>query len=482
MPNEEHVAKLWEGVKVWNQWREENPDVRPDLERVDTISMPSLQGANLRHANLKAANLRSKNLDQADLREANLRDADLSKASLRRANLCRADLRKASFVEAHLVEADISHVRAGNVEFNKANLSRANLFESAMPHVDLFAADLREANLSGAYFTHSSLSHADFRGADLRRTNFSDANLLHSKFDGAILAGVRFDNAILSRAHLRGANLVRVSLSSADLSKADLQGADLRQALLYGANLSGTDLSQANLSDASLCEAVLVNTILDGAKLDGCHVYGISVWDISLDEGTSQRDLIITPHNQDKVTVDNLKVAQFIYLLLKNPEIRHVIDTISSKVVLILGRFTEKRKAVLDKLRGELRKRNFTPVLFDFDKPTSRDLSETILVLAGMARFVIADVTDAKSIPQELQKIVPQFPSLPVRPIILEGQYEFGMFKDFGGYQSVLPPFRYQDTGHLLSSLEMDVIGSALDKAKEIAERRKAFEQELAKG
>jgi hypothetical protein len=136
---------------------------------------------------------------------------------------------------------------------------------------------------------------------------------------------------------------------------------------------------------------------------------------------------------------------------------------------------------VLDKLRDELRKLKFTPALFDFDQPTSRDLSETILVLAGMARFVIADITDAKSIPQELQKIVPQFPSLSVRPIILGGQYEFGMFKDFGGYLSILPPFRYQDTSHLLSSLEMEVIAPVLDKAREIAERRKAFEQVIAK-
>jgi hypothetical protein len=98
-----------------------------------------------------------------------------------------------------------------------------------------------------------------------------------------------------------------------------------------------------------------------------------------------------------------------------------------------------------------------------------------------MARFVIADITDAKSIPQELQKIVPNLPSLPIRPIIVENQYEYAMFKDFGGYLSVLPPYRYRDTDHLLESLEEQVISPALKKAEEIEERRKAFEQELAK-
>jgi hypothetical protein len=98
-----------------------------------------------------------------------------------------------------------------------------------------------------------------------------------------------------------------------------------------------------------------------------------------------------------------------------------------------------------------------------------------------MARFVIADITDAKAVPQELQKIVPNLPSLPVRPIILDGQFEYGMFKDFGGYPWVLPPYRYPDTAHLLESLEDQVIGPALMKAEEIAERRKAFEEELGR-
>jgi hypothetical protein len=50
----------------------------------------------------------------------------------------------------------------------------------------------------------------------------------------------------------------------------------------------------------------------------------------------------------------------------------------SSKAVLILGRFAADRKAVLDALRDELRKRNLLPILFDFATPASRDVTETI--------------------------------------------------------------------------------------------------------
>lgn len=120
------------------------------------------------------------------------------------------------------------------------------------------------------------------------------------------------------------------------------------------------------------------------------------------------------PHGEAEITVDNVEVAQFIYLLLNNQKIRHVIDSITSKVVLILGCFTSARKAVLDAIREDLRMRDYLPVLFDFEKPSSRDLTETISTLAHMARFVIADITDAKSVPQELMKIVPSLPSVPV--------------------------------------------------------------------
>ena len=149
-------------------------------------------------------------------------------------------------------------------------------------------------------------------------------------------------------------------------------------------------------------------------------MYGVSVWDVR-PRGAIQSNLVITPYGQSAIEVDNLEVAQFIYLLLKNERIRNVIDTITSKVVLILGRFTDERKVVLDAIRDELRKRDYLPVLFDFQKPESRDLTGTVSTLANMARFIIADLTDPSSVPHELATVVPST-IVPVQTILLNGQ------------------------------------------------------------
>jgi len=210
-----------------------------------------------------------------------------------------------------------------------------------------------------------------------------------------------------------------------------------------------------------------VDTDLTGADLTGCHIYGVSAWGLKLEEA-KQQNLVITPRGQPEITVDNIEVAQFIYLLLHNQKIRDVIDTITSKVVLILGRFTDARKAVLDALREELRKRDYLPILFDFEKPRGRDTDETITLLARMARFVIADVSDAKSVLQELRAIVPDLPSVPVQPIILARQEEPGMFDFYRNSRSFLTVHRYIDQEQLLADLGDKVIRPAELKVREL--------------
>ena len=341
---------------------------------------------------------------------------------------------------------------------------RPDLSGADLSGIDLSGVNLSEANLSGACLAHTNLTKANLWRVYASGGSFESADLSGVNSPWLYLAYVNFDRVTLCDAVLKETNFTGSGFRDADLRRADFAGT-----YLLGANLTNANLSNAILEHASLIEADV-----SGAILTGSFVYGLSAWKV---RGTprDQTNLVITPQGETDIVTDNLRIAQFLYLLLDNQEIRDVVDVVTSKVVLILGRFTPERKELLDGLRSELRRLNWVPVLFDFDRPSNRNLTETISTLAHLARFVIADITDAKSIPQELQRIVPDLPSLPVQPILLASQDEYGMFADFGDYPWVLPPYRYDSTGELLSSLCERVVTPAAAKAAEIAERRRHF-------
>ena len=79
-----------------------------------------------------------------------------------------------------------------------------------------------------------------------------------------------------------------------------------------------------------------METDFTNATITGCRTYGASAWNVTL-VGTVQHNLVITKQGEPVVTVDDLEVGQFIYLMLNNTKIRNVINTITSKGVLILG-------------------------------------------------------------------------------------------------------------------------------------------------
>jgi hypothetical protein len=149
-----------------------------------------------------------------------------------------------------------------------------------------------------------------------------------------------------------------------------------------------------------------------------------------------------------------------------------VINVIGQKGVLILGRFSQERKPVLDALREKLRSLNFLPIVFDFERPTERDFTETIMTLAGLSCFIIADITNPKSSPLELQATVPNY-MIPFVPIIQEGEQPFSMFQDLSGkFDWVLDTLVYDTPSNLIKGLERAVVSPALEKRDELLAKK----------
>ena len=106
MANPEHIGILLRSVAEWNDWRSNNPDIKPDLSNED---LPwELVGAELSRCNLTGARLGNHNLTDANLFDADLSGADLTNSKLYGANLALANLSDAKLMDADLVGCNLS--------------------------------------------------------------------------------------------------------------------------------------------------------------------------------------------------------------------------------------------------------------------------------------------------------------------------------------------------------------------------------------
>ena len=289
--------------------------------------------------------------------------------------------------------------------------------------------------------------------------------------------------------HLR--NLKKINFSNANLIKANLQEVDLTKANFHEANLGGANLSRATLIDANFCRTDLYKTNLSGADLTGanlqgaqiaetnfdrsgdkqtqivnCKVYGSSAWGIkNLDKAKQEKIRIIYTdgiHEEPYLDVDDLTVAQFLYFVLNNKNLTRLFTATGSSLVLILGRFEEKGKEILTQIRKDLQSKagnkKYIPIIFDFPIQKTQGYTETVTLLAGLSKFIIADLTNPRSLPQELQAILTTFRT-PLIPIIRSASHGtsrdvYSMFKDFSKFEWVHRVISYSSKRQLSAHFE----------------------------
>lgn len=207
MANPEHLAILKQGVKEWNEWRKQHPEIQPDLNGADLsdanllgadLSSAYLDGAHLNGANLNNINLSGAHLVYTYLRGANLVYANLSRAFLTGVNLGRADLSDANLSDTYLVDANLSRANLGRADLSEANLGRADLSEANLGYARLCGANLSCARLNGANLSHANLGLACLNGSELR-----DADLSEAILSSADLSGVTMGHTIFAELDLR---------------------------------------------------------------------------------------------------------------------------------------------------------------------------------------------------------------------------------------------------------------------------------------
>lgn len=153
MANHEQIEKLKQGVDDWNMWRQEHPEIQPDLSG----------------ANLSSADLSFVDLSFVDLSFADLSGTNLSRANLSRANLYFADLRGTNLHRANLDRANLSAVKVGWTIFGDVDLRTVkglgmltHVAPSTIGTDTLLRSegDIPEAFLLGAGLSNASITYA----------------------------------------------------------------------------------------------------------------------------------------------------------------------------------------------------------------------------------------------------------------------------------------------------------------------------------
>jgi Pentapeptide repeats (8 copies) len=230
------------------------------------------------------------------------------------------------------------------------------------------------------------------------------------------LAGENFQSANLNDADLRGLHLGRANLHKAKLRRAKLSGAvlaeaDLREADLEGAEMIQTVLQQADLRKANLTGVWMIEGNLVQTNLIGANLYGAKL---------QSCDLFQAQLDEADLREANLQESRLI--------------------------------------SASLRKANLT--------------GASVFGIAAWNLDLEGAIQKDLVIPQELSTVVAQLPSVPVQPIILSTEQEWGMFEHFTRYQWVLPIVKYEDVEGIISNLTEQVIEPAEKRAREQLARR----------
>ncbi|MGI0133540.1 MAG: hypothetical protein ACREBW_01085, partial [Candidatus Micrarchaeaceae archaeon] len=152
-----------------------------------------------------------------------------------------------------------------------------------------------------------------------------------------------------------------------------------------------------------------------------------------------------------------------ISLLLSHNKLRTSFNAVMERGVLLLGRFSGGGLEILQAVATRLREERYLPIMLDLDRPDDRIHRKTVQALAGLSRFIIADVS-GPSVPPELYATVPHF-KIPFIPIFEAGREPFAMAVDLLEYPWVIrPTVIFASTDELVSLVTSRIIVPAEEK------------------
>jgi uncharacterized protein YjbI with pentapeptide repeats len=203
--NKRHFSILKKGVRTWNNWREKNPDVIPQLSGIHLVAgkFDNLDGYNLQGANLSGLRWDFIQMKQANLVEANLEKAQLEGGSFTGSNFSGANLKKIKIKDTHFDRAIFKGTNLNEAsilysDFKEVAFEKADMEQIVICQVNLSGANLKQANLKSAQLTNVQLREANLNQALLNKAILCECSIYGSTFIKTNLDDVKIENVFIS--------------------------------------------------------------------------------------------------------------------------------------------------------------------------------------------------------------------------------------------------------------------------------------------
>ncbi|WP_116367569.1 pentapeptide repeat-containing protein [Parahaliea mediterranea] len=299
----------------------------------------------------------------------------------------------------------------------------------------------------------------------------------HLDFSGMDLSGVSIYNAFAEGLNLRNAYFVGAHFEEGDFSRADFSGATFRDTRFNKTIFTGACFEGASFVNCNLNRVNLVGANFKVARITETVVYGIAAWDMAVADDVEQSRLVIEKTyalyseliagGTIPLMVDDIELAQFVYYLNNHRKMRDTLNILNDRGVLLLGRFQDGGLERLYRVRDWFQNQGYMPMIFDFARPDNLSLSETVVTMAGLSKFVVADLSGG-SVPAELQSILGQIK----KPLLAFGD-PYALFPDLEDQTAVIAV--QTDDARLLAALADELPGLEQLHAERIAKLARRY-------
>lgn len=309
------------------------------------------------------------------------------------------------------------------------------------------------------------------KGANI--IDFSEMNLSGISIYGAFAEGLNLQNAVFEDTHFEEGDFSRANFSGATFRNTKFNKTIFTGANFDGATFVNCNLNRVNLVGASFRVKEITETV----------IYGIAAWDLQTSDDIKQSKLVIERTyelysdliEQGKVPmmVDDIELAQFVYYLSNHKKMRDALNILNNSGVLLLGRFKDGGLERLYSMREWFQSRGYMAMIFDFERPDNLSLTETVVTMAGLSKFVVVDLSGS-SVPAELQAILTQIK----KPVLAFGD-PYALFPDLADQTRVIT--LECDESNLLNGLDeklLELERLSAERVIQLAKRYAKVDQE----